>query len=103
MQLALAESLKGVMGKKLTIGLIFVLVFPVVPYVMVRWDTEHGLIWILVENLYYLPFSTFLEEPFFRKIEVGMAPLIWGRIVAGISYVAVITVITFLIRRARSR
>ncbi len=67
------------------------LVLPAGLFALYTLDTARGLIWLLLHQLYYAPFGTWLEEPFFTPdtdVSYWVQPL--GRVLTATCYAAVL-------------
>jgi hypothetical protein len=63
---------------------------------MASLDKNHGLLWLLMEIVYYFPVSILLGDPYFYTTEVGLLPTFSGRVVTAVSYSILIIGIIFL-------
>jgi hypothetical protein len=81
----------------MTVGKIFLvfaglwLMLPAGLFALYTTDTERGLLWLLLHQLYYAPFGTWIAEPFFTPdSDVGYWVRPLGRVLAAVFYAAAI-------------
>lgn len=56
-------------------------------------DSNHGLLWIFLETIFYLPIY-WLNEPFFNNTEIGWIVTSTGKILGTILYIALLAGVT---------
>jgi hypothetical protein len=90
--------IKNLLRPKLLVFGAILIVFPFVFLWLSEIDSEHGLIWFVFYQIYYLPLGSWMPEPLFRAdSEVVFFVLILGKIITPITYVFLLNTISFLI------
>jgi len=81
--------------------LLFVQLFPIVPYILSIVNESNGLIWIALDTVYYYPVFL-LASPLFEEVEMGLLiPSVGGRILTFVLYTIFLLVIFKLMDRKR--
>jgi len=81
-----------------------VLLWPLVFYVLTKTVPGLGMIWLLAFQLYYLPFGSWLREPFFTPdSELSFTVLPLGVGLAAICYAALGLAFVLSIRRFKEK
>lgn len=72
------------------ICLSLIVFWPVAFYIFEHIDTDRGLIWFYLQQLYYWPIGSWLKEPFFRPdSEIGFFVKPLGRIITACIYLLI--------------
>jgi ABC-type Na+ efflux pump permease subunit len=80
---------------------IFVLLFPVWPYLLNVVDESNGLIWIALDTAYYYPVFL-LASSLFTEVEMGLLiPSVGGRILTFVLYATFLIVAFKLYNKLR--
>lgn len=87
------------MNRKFYISTALILVAPLVLEPLIRLDEARGLLWLLAQQIYYLPIS-WIGEPLFTRTEVGMHPEPLG-IVVGVVIYGVVMLLLWMITRKK--
>jgi hypothetical protein len=81
-----------------------VLLWPLVFYVLTKAVPALGMIWLLAFQLYYLPFGSWLREPFFTPdSELSFTVLPFGVGLVAICYVALVLGVVLFMRRLNEK
>ena len=77
--------------KIIKIILIAIIVIPWLASTLGYIDHGRRMVWLIVENIFYLPL-TILEEPFFRPTEIGWLATIYGKLLGTLMYSAILVI-----------
>lgn len=89
--------IKGLFRSKLLVLGAILVAFPWIFYSLSEFDNERGLIWFVIYQLYYLPFGSWMSEPFFKPdSEIFYVVLFPGKLVAPIVYISLLYISHFL-------
>ncbi len=81
-----------------------VILWPLVFYVLTKVVPALGMIWLLAFQLYYLPFGSWLREPFFTPdSELSFTVLPLGIGLAAICYSALVLAFVLFVRRSKEK
>jgi hypothetical protein len=72
---------------------LFVLFFPLGPYILSLLNESNGLIWLAIDTVYYYPVFL-LASPLFSEVEMGLLiPSVGGRILTFVLYAILLFVV----------
>jgi hypothetical protein len=81
-----------------------VLLWPLVFWVLMKAVPGLGMIWLLAFQLYYLPFGSWLREPFFTPdSELSFTVLPLGVGLAAICYAALVLAVVLFMQRSKEK
>ena len=81
---------------------LFVLLFPLGPYILSIVNESNGLIWIALDTVYYYPVFL-LVSPLFKEVETGLLiPSVGGRILTFVLY-TILLLVAFKFKNIRSQ
>ena len=85
------------------LGLGFIVFWPAVFYALECIDSDRGLIWFYLQQLYYWPIGSWLKEPFFQyDSEIGFLVKPMGRVITAFAYsLVLLCVVAFTERIGR--
>jgi hypothetical protein len=90
--------------RRLVLILGVVIFWPLVFYVLTKAVPALGMIWLLAFQLYYLPFGSWLHEPFFTPdSELSFTVLPLGVGLAAICYAALVFAVVLFVRRSKEK
>jgi hypothetical protein len=91
-------------NRRIVLILGVVLLWPLVFYVLMKAAPGLGMIWLLAFQLYYLPFGSWLREPFFTSdSELSFTVLPLGMGLAAICYAAFVLAVVLFMRRSKEK
>jgi hypothetical protein len=91
-------------NRRIVLILGVVLLWPLVFYVLTKAVPALGMIWLLAFQLYYLPFGSWLREPFFTPdSELSFTVLPLGVGLAAICYAALVLAVVLFMRRSKEK